>query len=200
MVALSGRYALGGEPIVVRGVSLTLEGVGPEGATIDAEGLSRAIEVKDGARLTLRHIDVVNGHATAGGGLSVHGAGSSLLMEQSSIRDSVATGAYPEGGGGLHASKGASAVLVESAITGCEATSPSGASGGGAYATTDSNLTLRGSQVERCRAFWGGGIALATRSHVEIEGSVLRDCHATDYSGGLHLQPVRPSRVWPRLR
>jgi len=202
MVRLSGHYSLDGTPLLLSGgnIDLTLEGVGPEGATIDAEGMSRAIEVTGGASLTLRQIHVVNGTASSGGGLLVHGAGSALLMDRSTIRDSVATGAYPEGGGGLHASKGASAVLVESAIAGCEVARRGGASGGGAYATGDSNLTLRGSQVERCRAFFGGGIELALRSHVEIEGSVLRDCHATDYSGGLHLQPVRPSRVWPRLR
>ena len=100
MVALSGRYPLGDSPLVVRGVDLTLEGVGPEGATLDAEGRSRAIEVTDGASLTLRKIHVVNGNATtSGGGVLVHGAGSSLLMDQASVRDSVSFGALPEGGG-----------------------------------------------------------------------------------------------------
>jgi hypothetical protein len=96
LVTLSGRYPLGGSPLVVRGIDLTLEGIGAEGATIDAEGLSRAIEVTGGASLTLRRIHVVNGNAsgsatTSGGGLLVHGAGSSLLMDRASVRDSVAT-------------------------------------------------------------------------------------------------------------
>ena len=77
-----------------------LEGVGPEGATIDAEGMSRAIEVADGASLTLRKIHVVNGNATSsGGGLLVHGAGSSLLMDRASVRDSISTGTWPNVGG-----------------------------------------------------------------------------------------------------
>ena len=118
VVVLSGRIFLGGEPLVVRGIDLTLEGVGPEGATLDAEGMSRAIEVADGASLTLRDIHVVNGLANSssgasdgssgsGGGLLIHGAGSSLLMERGSVRDSVATGALDsDGGGGLqHAQK-----------------------------------------------------------------------------------------------
>ena len=93
---------------MVRGVDLMLEGVGPEGATIDAEGMSRAIEVADGASLTLRKIHVVNGNATSsGGGLLVHGAGSSLLMEQASVRDCVATGLV-KGGGTLACSSSAS--------------------------------------------------------------------------------------------
>ena len=100
VVVLSGHYALGGEPLVVRGIDLTLEGVGPEGATLDAGGMSRAIEVTDGASLTLRQIHVVNGNATTGGGgLLVHGAGCSLLMDQASVRDSRSFGTFPEGGG-----------------------------------------------------------------------------------------------------
>ena len=89
MVRLFGHYLLGGSPLVLSGGDLTLEGVGAEGATLDAEGLSRAIEVTDGASLTLRGIHVVNGNATSGGGLLVHGAGTSLLMEGCSVRDSL---------------------------------------------------------------------------------------------------------------
>jgi len=100
VVTLSGRYPLGGLPLVVRGVDLTLEGIGDEGATLDAEGMSRAIEVADGASLTLRRIHVVNGNATngGGGGLLVHGVGSSLLMDRASLRDSVGYGYWTEGG------------------------------------------------------------------------------------------------------
>ena len=184
---------------MVRGVDLTLEGVGPEGATINAEGLSRAIEVADGASLTLRQIHVVNGTAPSGGGVIVHGAGSSLLMEWSSIRDSVATGIYPDGGGGLYVWRGARAVLVESTIADCA--TPKGG-GGGAHAHEQANLTLRGSRVERCLGFFGGGVNGYWYCHVDVlEGSVLRECIATDYSGGLHLRPVtRSCTVWPRTR
>ena len=109
VVRLSGRYALGSSPLYVSGVDLTLEGFGTDGATLDAQGMSRAIEVADGASLTLRDIHVVNGRANSGsgGGLLIHGAGSSLLMERGSVRDSVATGeSDSDGGGGLqHAQK-----------------------------------------------------------------------------------------------
>ena len=109
VVRLSGRYAVGSTPLVVSGVDLTLEGFGTDGATLDAEGMSRAIEVADGASLTLRDIHVVNGRANSGGGggLLIHGANSSLLMERGSVRDSVSTGGSdPDGGGGLqHAQK-----------------------------------------------------------------------------------------------
>ena len=197
MVRLSGHFALGGTPLLLSGagVDLTLEGFGAEGATIDAEGMSRAIVVAGGASLTLRQIHVINGTAPKGGGLFVHGAGSSLLTEWSSIRDSVATSSWPDGGGGLFVAQGASAVLVDSAIVDCAA--PFGA-GGCVFAHDHANLTLRGSRIERCRAFYGGGVEAAEYCHVDIlEGSVLSECHASEFNGGLHLQPVKCS--WRRL-
>ena len=111
-------YPLGGSPLNVSGISVTLEGLGGE-ATIDAEAEdfgatnfnyetkkseqietqppssgSRAIDVSGGGRLVLRRIRIINGAAHWGGGLLVQGAGSSLLMEQVSVRSCVATGPY----------------------------------------------------------------------------------------------------------
>ena len=178
MVTLSGRYPLGGSPLVVRGVDLTLEGVGAEGAILDAEGVSRAIEVTDGGSLTLRQIHVVNGdNATSGGGVLAHGAGSALLMERSSIRDSVTPFRWPHGGGGLCVRKGASAVLVDSVIADCACTGI-WAGGGGAYVHHEANLTLRGSRIERCNATvgYGGAIEVYHGSRVELLHSVLSEC------------------------
>ena len=130
VVTLSGHIALGGSPLVVRGIDLTLEGVGAEGATLDAEGLSRAIEVTDGASLTLRQIHVVNGNATTGGGggLLVHGAGSSLLMDRASVRDSVATGFgcdwYPCGRASDDMAVGGTAACSEPCASFCGPTRP----------------------------------------------------------------------------
>ena len=125
-------YRLGGSPLNVSGISVTLEGLGGE-ATIDAEAEdfgatnfnfemkrseqietqppssgSRAFDVSAGGRLVLRRIRIINGAAHWGGGLLVQGAGSSLLMEQVSVRSCVATGpnlndmySYEYGGGTL---------------------------------------------------------------------------------------------------
>ena len=123
-------YPLGGSPLNVSGISVTLESLGGE-ATIDAQvniedwatrkfdarpsilrgGLgptgSRAIDVSGGGRLVLRRIRIINGAADWGGGLLVQGAGSSLLMEQVSVQNCVATGprttyfSYEYGGGRL---------------------------------------------------------------------------------------------------
>ena len=65
-----------------------------------AEGLSRAIDVIGGGRLTLRRVHIVNGVAETGGGLLVQGAGSSLLMLQASVRDCVAIGGIRDTDGG----------------------------------------------------------------------------------------------------
>ena len=111
-------YPLGGSPLNVSGISVTIEGLGGE-ATIDAEAEdfgatnfnyetkkseqietqppssgSRAFDVNGGGRLVLRRIRIINGAAHWGGGLLVQGAGSSLLMEQVSVRSCVATGPY----------------------------------------------------------------------------------------------------------
>ena len=84
-------YPLSGTPLNVSGVDVTLEGLGGD-AIIDAETMSRAVEVSGGCRLILRRIQVINGAAALGGGLLVEGAGSSLLMEQAAVRDCIATG------------------------------------------------------------------------------------------------------------
>ena len=81
-------YPLGGVPLNVSGFNVTLEGMG-FGATIDAETMSRAIDVVDGARLVLRRIEVINGAAESdGGGLRIVGA--DILMEQVTVRDCFA--------------------------------------------------------------------------------------------------------------
>ena len=86
-------FLLGGSPLnVSSGMDVIIDGLGGGGATLDAEGMSRAIDVSGGGHLTLRRIHVINGKAPSGGGLLVQGAGSSLLMEQASVRGCVATG------------------------------------------------------------------------------------------------------------
>ena len=82
---------------------------------------------------------------------------------------------------------GASAVLVESTIADC-ATRDS--LGGGAY-VEQANLTLQGgSRVERCLADYGGGLMALEADVALLEGSVLSECHATNYGGGLRARLV----------
>ena len=132
--------------------------------------------------LTLRGIEVVNGTASNGGGVLVHGAGSTLLMEQSTVRDSVATGEYPDGGGGVEVRDYASAVLKESTVADCSADG----CGGGLSVYSYANLTLRGSRVERGVAPYGGCVNGYTGCRLELlEGTVISEGHATEMTGGL---------------
>ena len=83
---------------------------------------------------------------------------------------------------------GASAVLVESTIADCQTRD---SRGGGAY-VDQANLTLQGgSRVERCLADWGGGLAAFEAEIALLEGSVLSECHAISYAGGLHARLSR---------
>ena len=56
-------FRLGGEPLRCNTtVDITLAS-SFAGATVDAEGLSRVIEVKNGCRLTLRRLNLLNGNS-----------------------------------------------------------------------------------------------------------------------------------------
>ena len=163
MLYLFGHYFLGGSPLVVSGLDLTLEGI-EQGAILDAEGLSRAIDVIGGGRLTLRRVHIVNGVAETGGGLFVHGAGSSLLMEQASVRDCVAIGGMRD------------------------------IDGGGKLACSRASWPQSPPPLQRCpslprllfrsllRSMRTGGLFLTAASAVLVE-STIADC-ATDLTGG----------------
>ena len=179
---LPSVYALGGAALIVSGVDVTLEGLGGE-AVIDAQGLSRAIDVNGGGRLTLRRLAVVGGSAESGGCVRVHGAGSSLLMDASSLRACTATGtiAFGTGGGGLAVLEHASAELTAgSTITECTA----GETGGGVW-TDQGNLTLQGaSRIEHCTSVRGGALMGYDSDIAMMEGSVVSG-HATYIGGGM---------------
>ena len=84
----------------------------------------------------------------------------------------------------------ASAVLVESTISDC-----AGETGGGLFALDQANVTLTGgSRIERCTAPRGGGIQALKGDVALLEGSVISECHAGRFAGGMHLWPVAHSR------
>ena len=203
VVALSGRYLLGGSPLLVRGVGLTLEGVGSEGATIDAEGMSRAIEVTDGASLTLRNIHVVNGNATTtGGGLLVHGAGSSLLMDQADVRDSVSFGAFPEGGGAPGTFRTAHAASDLTADAHCSRlgphTGPMALSGWPQARDPLPPLPLHAPTHPRHGFASTGGLAVRSGATAVLAGSTIADCASQGGGGGIYASiPTRGSNPGP---
>ena len=67
---------------------------------------------------------------------------------------------------------GASAVLVESAIMDCESTS---SIGGGVFSYDGANVTLQGARIERCHAYYGGGMR-PSLSHVALSVAWVSPC------------------------
>ena len=83
----------------------------------------------------------------------------------------------------------ASAVLVERTISDC-----AGVTGGGLYANDQGNVTLKGgSRVERCTSPRGGGVMAFNVNVALLEGSIIGDCQAGNFAGGMRLQPVAHS-------
>ena len=90
-------------------------------------------------------------------------------------------------------------MLVESTIADCAARD---SDGGGAY-VDQANLTLQGgSRVERCLADFGGGLSALEADVALLEGSVLSECHAISWAGGLrarlvaHVERAQPTQAW----
>ena len=75
----------------------------------------------------------------------------------------------------------ASAVLVESTIADCV-----GFSGGALFVLDQANVTVKGGAFERCAAARGGGFLAFNGDVALLEGSVISQCHAGAYGGGLH--------------
>ena len=172
-------YPLGGVPLNVSGFEATLEGMG-FGATIDAETMSRAIDVGNGGRLVLRRIEVINGAADSGGGLRIEGADSSLRMEQVTVRDCVAgTG----NGGTLACSFARSSQRPQ-----CHSASPHAfyisliqscfIFAGGLEVYSGASALLLDCTIADCNAASGRGGGLhASRANLTLKGSRVRRCH-----------------------
>jgi len=184
-------YPLGGKPLNVSGINVTLEGLG-DGATIDAETMSRAIDVSSGGRLVLRRIEVINGAAESGGGLHIEGANSSLRMERVTVRDCVAgTG----NGGTLSCSFAHSpqrpqrpqrlysrprySPRTPSPIQSCFIFA------GGLLVDSGASALLLDCTIADCNAAASGGGIRARRANLTLKGSRVQRCHSSRYSGGI---------------
>ena len=145
-------YKLAGRPIKVYGNrDVHLSGAA-DGATIDAEHLSRLFLV-EGARLTLRNLRLTRGNALAeearhdGGGIAA--ADSYVALIDTTISDCIA-----EHGGGIRASD-SSITLTDTHIRGSNAT----VSGGGMH-SSNSPVVLSDCTITDCHAAEGRGSAI----------------------------------------
>ena len=143
-VALSpgAHLELGGEPLVVSdGANVTISSEG-EGATIDAQGLSKCLLIQRGARVELINIRIINGNGDGafGGGISVRD-GCALRLVDCHVTDCVAE-------------------LTTNRYS-CNTFSCFGpddlAGAGGGIAVWSSNLEIYNSVISACSAWAGGG-------------------------------------------
>ena len=81
-------------------------------------------------------------------------------------------------------------MLVDSTIADCVA---SDSCGGGIW-VDEANVTLQSGGVERCSAPRGGGMLVFDSDLALMGNSVIQECHAYNYGGGLCLAGCRQSR------
>jgi CSLREA domain-containing protein len=152
------------------------------GATVDAAGLDRAIDVAEGAALDLRGLTVVNGAPPAGeSGGALRNLGS-LTVRDATIADSTALGGTASGGGIVNDGD----LLVErSLIEGNEATRAGGGIESVAGSTTRLvDVDLIGN-VTGPSPGNGGGYHITGAGSTEVVGGEVRDNVAANEGGGL---------------
>ena len=86
-------------------------------------------------------------------------------------------------------------MLVDSTIADCVA---SDSCGGGIW-VDEANVTLQSGGVERCTAPRGGGMLVFDSDLALMENSVIQECHAYKYGGGLYLRAGCSSLPPPRI-
>mmetsp|Transcript_35491 Transcript_35491/g.68296 ORF Transcript_35491/g.68296 Transcript_35491/m.68296 type:complete len:385 (-) Transcript_35491:320-1474(-) len=183
-------YRLGGTELGLRGGNLTLVGTGPDGATIDAQNLSRAFLVHKAGRLHLRSINIANGVAPSdgGGGLLIGNASAAILVN---CTISSCTAEDGLAGGGVRAFGRSTLTLIDCKIISCKANN-----GGGVSVWAYCSVELMNSLVRNCIASgvvntFGGGVCGEGSSFLTLTNSAIIDCIANGtrqtLGGGLFL-------------
>ena len=166
-------FKLTGTPIVVDGVNLRLTSTGA-GAVLDAQHLSRCIEVQNEGVAQLENFHLRNGRVIdrPGGCALVNGSQSTLTLEGGSLvsceslmdqfvppRVSLHGGPYGEvweaSGGGVAVGYGARVAIQSALFEDCG----SSLYGGGVFAYQGADVVVRGTDFKQCNAAFGGGVA-----------------------------------------
>lgn len=193
------RWDLQGVQLTIAmGVDATLLCEDEEGATLDAGGLSRAVAVSNGGRLTLQRVHLSGGVATNGGCALVNGTGAVLMLREAHLFECRATGALVTTaaatefglGGAIFVGGGAVATVFGSSISDAVATgkivsqdgSTTGGEGGAIHVAVNGALHLAHSRIVRAAAIAseslvegafqavasGGGVAVRGSAHVNM--------------------------------
>eukprot|EP00966_Prymnesium_polylepis_P006400 146739-Prymnesium_polylepis.1 len=112
-------FALGGEELVIDGLSLHIYSAG-DGAVLDAQGLSRIFHLRNGANLTLDGVRLRNGAAPVAGAIQVS-SGSTAVLSRLSITDCAANDQTAAYSGALHVAAGSAVMATHVTFTRCTA-------------------------------------------------------------------------------
>jgi hypothetical protein len=177
---LPGTYEVTlGSAIPVQGVK-TINGAG---ATIDANNLSSAVAIVEGADAIINDVTITGGNADAGQSLPQSGGGISIDVATTLTlnRSTVAGNHAGANGGGIYNDSNGQVVITDSTISGNTVGIPgTGGDGAGVYGTGSSdmdifNSTVSGNQTVAGRLANGAGIAALGSLdlvHVTIAGNV----------------------------
>eukprot|EP00966_Prymnesium_polylepis_P041718 968608-Prymnesium_polylepis.1 len=167
-------FALGGEELVVNGVSLHIYSAG-DGAVLDAQGLSRLFHLRNGANLTLDGLRLRNGAAPIGGAIQVS-SGSTATLSRLGVTDCTANDATAAYGGALYVMEGSAVVAMHVTFTRCTAVGAKPYGGA---------IAIAGSAVRE----WDGtawAVASLARSAVALSNCHFMSCSADSSSSSAY--------------
>jgi fibronectin type 3 domain-containing protein len=179
--------------------TLTIQGPGANLLSIDAQGLSSALNIDSGSTASIDGLTIANGHSTYGGGISNTGT---LTITNSTVSDNFAseygggifnygpltitnslisgnTADGGRGGGGI-SNYGGGATLD---MTACTISGNSSAGNGGGIASYNGTLNLINCTISGNHAAGGGGIS--DYGQTSIIDSTISGNSATDGGGGI---------------
>eukprot|EP00966_Prymnesium_polylepis_P249526 5768909-Prymnesium_polylepis.1 len=156
-------FQLDGASIVVRAIHVQLISDG-EGATLDAQQLSRVFDVQSGALLQIQGLTLANGYSMSTGG-TISVLGGKVIMGATRIINSLAgfqAGAIlVDGGGSLRASKSSVLNSISNSMAGAI-----GVGGGGSHVILDDGCLIRNSYA----AYLGGTLGMMGLGRLTLSG------------------------------
>lgn len=158
---ISFDLALDGVPVVLAGSeviidkSLTIVGNGSVNTMISANNLSRIFNVSSGASVVIQDLMLMNGSSSSLGGAILCNS-AELVLSNTVITNSTASGAAATEGGGGIANVGGNITIIDSEISNNTASGMSG-SGGGILNLSDGTLTVTNSTITGNTAMRAGG-------------------------------------------
>ncbi|MBJ7450571.1 MAG: right-handed parallel beta-helix repeat-containing protein [Blastococcus sp.] len=166
------------------------------GATVDARGGDRVLDVVAGAALSLRDVTVTGGVAP-GAGLPASGGGVRNAGTLEVDRSTITRNSAPRAGGGIEAGPGSSTTISRSTLS-KNATGAGPGNGGGLHLTgagtvhLDRTAVAGNSAASEGGGLWNSGTGTMTVDRSTIAGNRASGAEATMGGGGL-FQEAGPS-------